>query len=409
MVIPFPDSEYELRIKNCQDWMNSEGFEAILAYSMGRWSMMAGRECGGNGIYYVGFNYPASDITEKGGLLTPFIRTQNIVFIPKTGEPTFLYPGNENTVEILKSQVWMRDIRAVGKVSFAEHVHKLIEENGLDVSGKIGIGGKQSPIEILMGLQSLLPKATFESVTPKLALLRQVKSSNELEVLRRCFEINDSGLYAMIETSKPGYAEWEVHQAMEAAMFKSGAHNVWSIAHSGPRAWNRAGPDFTQRVLQDGDMIDNDYGNEYFGYHSDTNYAMVVGKPRVHQNELIELTVRMQDAMIDVTRDGVTDADVFGAAMKVANASPYRKCVGTFFGHAYGCGGELLVLNPSTLLKPRDQQTVIRENMFMCYEPNVRMPGVGGVNLEDGLIVTKDGCEVITHNSYEAKKAIGIL
>lgn len=409
MVVPFPDSEYEARIKNCQDWVVSEGFEVILAYSMGRWSMMAGRECGGNGIYYVGFNYPATDITEKGGILTPFIRTQNIVFIPRTGEPAFLYPGNEGTVETLRSQVWMRDIRAVGQTSFAAHVQQLINEKGLDPSGKIGIGGKQTPIEILMDLQNRLPKATYESVTPKLALLRQVKSSNELEVLRRCFEINDSGLYAMIETGKPGYSEWEVHQAMEAAMFKSGAHNVWSIAHSGPRTYNRAGPDFTQRVLQDGDILDCDYGNEYYGYHSDTNYAMVVGKPRAHQNELLELTIRMQDAMIAVTKDGVTDAKVFAAAMKVADDSPYRKYVGSFFGHAYGCGGELLVLNPSVLTKPKDQRTVIRENMFMCYEPNVRMHGVGGVNLEDGLIVTKDGCEVITHNSYEAKKALGLL
>ena len=45
----------------------------------------------------------------------------------------------------------------------------------------------------------------------------------------------------------------------------------------------------------------------------------------------------------------------------------------------------------------------------MCYEPNVYMPGVGGVNLEDGLIVTNNGCEVITHNSYEAKKTLNLI
>lgn len=389
--------------------MQIEGFEAILAYSMGRWSMMAGRECGGNGIYYVGFSYPASDITEKGGLLTPFISTHNLVFIPKTGEPAWLFPGNEGTVETLHSQVWMKDIRAVGKTSFAAHVEQLFKEKGLNPAGKIGMGGKQTPIEILLGLQKRFPNASYESVTPKLALLRQVKSSNELEVLKKCFTINNSGLYAMIETCKPGVAEWEVHQAMEAAMFKNGAHNMWSIAHSGPRTYNRSGPDFTQRVIQDGDIVDCDYGNEYFGYHSDTNYAMIVGKPKTHQKEIFDLTIRMQEAMLNVTKDGVTDAEVFGAAMKVAENSPYKKYVGSFFGHAYGCGGELLVLNPSVLTKPVEQRTVIRENMFMCYEPNVRMPGVGGVNLEDGLVVTKDGYELITYNGTEAKKAIGLL
>lgn len=409
MTIPFPVEEYENRISSCQSWMRTEGYEAILAYSMGRWSMMAGRECGGNGIYYIGFNYPPLMMQTNGGRITPYIHSQNIVFIPKTGEPAWLYPGSPEILNEMKKQVWIDDIRMVTDgTSFIDHCVQLVQEKGLDPTGKIGLGGKQTPFEILMNLQEKLPSATYETVTYKLSLLRQVKSVNELEVLRRCFEINDHALYAMIETCKPGYQEWEVHQAMEEAMFRNGANNVWTTVHSGPRSWARAGPDFTQRVLEDGDMVNNDYGNEYCGYHSDTNYAMVIGKAREHQNNLIELTVKMQDAMIATTRDGVTDTEVFAAAMKVTENSPYRKNVGSFFGHAYGCGGENLILSSHVLNKPKEQRLTIKENMFLCYEPNVYMPGVGGVNLEDGLIVTSNGCEIITHNCYEAKKKLGI-
>ena len=409
MTVPFPREEYEKRITNCQNWMKKEQFEAILAYSMGRWSMMAGRECGGNGIYYVGFNYPPHMMQTNGGRFTPYIHTQNIVFIPKTGDPSLIIPGDPEKLDEMKKQVWLDDIRLVtSKNSFIDYIIQLVQEKGVNQTGKIGLGGKQTPIEILMGLQKRLPLTEFEAVTHKLSLLRQVKSENELEVLRKCFEINDHGLYAMIETCKPGYTEWEVHQAMEAAMFRNGANNVWTTVHSGPRSWARAGPDFTQRVLEEGDMINNDYGNEYCGYHSDTNYAMVVGKARDHQNNLIRLTIKMQDAMISETRDGVTDTQIFAAAMRVAENSPYRTYVGSFFGHAYGCGGENLILGSHVLNKPKEQQLVVKENMFMCYEPNVYMPGVGGVNLEDGLIVTSNGCEVITHNSYEAKKALNI-
>jgi Xaa-Pro aminopeptidase len=324
MVVPFPREEYENRITNCQRWMNKEGLEAVLAYSMGRWSMMAGRECGGNGIYYIGFNYPLEMMQTHGGRVTPYIHTQNIVFIPKTGNPTWLYPGSPDKLDEIKKQVWIDDIRlvSVGK-SYVDHVEALLEENGLDPSGRIGIGGKQTPIELLMDLQRRL-SARFESVTHKLSLLRQVKSVNELEVLRKCFEINNSGLYAMIETCKPGYREWEVHQAMEAAMFKSGANNVWTTVHSGPRSWARAGPDFSHRMLEDGDMVNNDYGNEYCGYHSDTNYTAIVGKAREHQKNLIELTIRMQDAMVNATKDGVTDTQVYAAAMRAAEGSRAR-------------------------------------------------------------------------------------
>ena len=253
----------------------------------------------------------------------------------------------------MKKQVWLNDIRLVtSNDSFIDHILKLVQENGLNQTGKIGLGGKQTPIEILLDLQKNLPLTEFESVTHKLSLLRQVKSENELEVLRKCFEINDHGLYAMIETCKPGYTEWEVHQAMEAAMFRNGANNVWTTVHSGPRSWARAGPDFTQRVLEEGDMINNDYGNEYCGYHSDTNYAMIIGKAREHQKNLLKLTVKMQDAMISVTKDGVTDTEIFAAAMKTAENSPYRKYMGTFFGHAYGCGGENLIIGSHVLNKP---------------------------------------------------------
>ena len=80
MTIPFPKEEYEKRITNCQKWMKKEQFEAILAYSMGRWSMMAGRECGGNSIYYIGFNYPPHLMQTKGGRFTPYIHTEHRLY-----------------------------------------------------------------------------------------------------------------------------------------------------------------------------------------------------------------------------------------------------------------------------------------------------------------------------------------
>ena len=152
MTVPFPRKEYENRITNCQNWMKKEQFEAILAYSMGRWSMMAGRECGGNGIYYIGFNYPPHKMQTDGGRFTPYIHTQNIVFIPKTGDPSLLIPGNPEKLDEMKKQVWLDDIRLVtSKNSFIDHSIQLIQEKGLNQTGKIGLGGKQTPIEIPMG------------------------------------------------------------------------------------------------------------------------------------------------------------------------------------------------------------------------------------------------------------------
>jgi Xaa-Pro aminopeptidase len=416
MTMPFPIKEYETRIKKCQSWMEKEKFEAILAYSMGRWSMMAGRECGGNGIYYIGFNYPHQEMRQKGGLIVPYISKQNLVFIPKKGDPSFLIStarsqvsGSTDEQENIKKQVWIKDIKLVTSNSeFIKKVNLLFQENGLDPEGKIGIGGKQTPMELWVELQRTFPNATLETVTHKLHLLRMVKSENELKILRKAFEINDFALYTLIDMNKPGYTEWEVHQAMEATMFKHGADNVWTTVHSGPRSWARNGPDFTQRVLKKGDMINIDYGNEYYGYHTDTNYAMAIGQASKQQKEIIKLVIKMMDSMISVTKAGVTDTEIYVAALKVTEGSPYKKYIGNFFGHAYGCGGENLSLDRTVLNKLKEQETMVEANTFMCYEPNVYMPGVGGVNLEDGLIVKKDGCEVITHNLYEAKKALNL-
>jgi Xaa-Pro aminopeptidase len=401
--------------------MLKEGYEAVLAYSALRWTMMGGTESGGNARYYVGFNYPHEEMRKKGTFV-PYLGRDSIVFIPREGKPAFLARARKaraalDAVNIIKEQSWMDDVRPVYGIFpkdnfqvFAEMVKDLFGERDLKPEGKIGVGGINTPMELWIELNHLFPKASIHNITDDLGRLRMVKSENELKLMRAAAKINNAALSTMIEVCRPGVAEWEVHQAMEATMFKHGADNVWNIVHSGPRSWARGSlPDFTQRTLKEGDMISCDYGCEYSGYHSDTNYALIIGEGRREQKDILKLIIKMMDAMLSITREGVTDTELVLVAMESAKGTPYEKYVWTNFGHSYGCGGEIPSLDVEVQPhKTREQQIEIKANMLFCYEPAVYVPNIGGACLEDEIIVTTDGYEVLTYNTYEAKRALGL-
>lgn len=216
--------------------MQKEGFEAVLAYSARRWSMMAGTESGGNARYYVGFDFPHKEMVEKGRYV-PYMKHDSIVFIPREGEPAFV-TKTKHEAEKITEQSWMSDVRPIYKrfqqdhgrafQAFAERTEDLLLDRGLNLKGRIGIGGINTPMEIWMEFNHRFPEASIHNVTGDLHRLRMVKSKNELKLMRAAARINDAALHTMIDVCRPGISEWEVHQAMEATMFRHGADNVWN-------------------------------------------------------------------------------------------------------------------------------------------------------------------------------------
>jgi len=410
-----PVSEHRERVRKVQELARRKKYDAILAYSGSRYSMGQGVENGQNLRYLVGFNFPPHLIQEED-VVVPYMLGDSIVAIPQDGEPSLLLSRQDPKTERAKKQVWLKDVRAVDDEfadQFGGSIHRGLAELSRKVldgkrKSRIGIGGTRFPLRLQLELSKVFRRTKLVECTNELDQLRVVKSPNELRIMRKAAEIADEGVRALIETSRPGVAEYEVHMAVEKAMFDAGGDNPWSVIQSGPRAAiSYMSPDYTQRRLREGEMIYADIGSELMGYHSDLQPAYIIGRGNLNQMRLIENSLNMLKAMFEATRPDVTDTDVVKAAYRAASDSPYREYVRTWtLGHGYGVGVDPPDMTGAMLTLPKSKQMKLQENMVLCYEPGIFVPGVGGAAVEDEVIVTSDGCEVISKCAERAQELL---
>ena len=406
--------EHKQRVRNVQELAKKKGFDAVLAYSDRRYSMGQGVESGQHVRYFVGFQMPAREIQE-GVPFVPYQHFPSVVVIPQEGDPGLILSNQEaDLIRRARNQIWISDIRTTSEryvdnreVGFAKIAREML---GTDRRLKeIGIAGTAASYTLYLEFVRAFSGTKFEECSREVDMLRVTKSPDELRILREAASIADEGVRALIETSNPGVREYEVHQAVEKAMFDAGGDNPWSVIQSGPRsAMSYLSPDYTQRKLVAGDLIYADIGSELMGYHSDIQPAYIVGKKgTARQLKLIETSLEMLRAMVEVTRPGTTDTDLVRAAYRVLKKSPFAPFVRTWtFGHGYGVGSDYPDLTGATLNLPKPEQMALRENMHLCYEPGIFVPGLGGAAVEDQVLVTKDGCEVLTKCGDRAQELL---
>ena len=232
-----PVSEYRERVRKVQELARRKKYDAILAYSGSRYSMGQGVENGQNIRYLVGFNFPPHLIQEED-VVVPYMLGDSIVAIPQEGEPSLLLSRQDPKTERAKKQVWLKDVRAVddefadqfsGAINRGLAAHITRDVLGAKRKAKLGFAGTNLPLNLYLELTKVLPRSKLVPCTNDLDLLRVIKSPNELLIMRKAAEIADEGVRALIETSRPGIAEYEVHMAVEKAMFDAGGDNPWSI------------------------------------------------------------------------------------------------------------------------------------------------------------------------------------
>jgi Xaa-Pro dipeptidase len=410
-----PKSEYQERCKKCQELARRKKYDAILAYSGKRYSMGQGVESGQNIRYLVGFDFPPHLIQEED-VVVPYMLSDSLVVIPQEGEPSLLLSRQDPKSDRARKQVWMKDVRSISDEfsdQFSGGINRGLAELTRDVLGKrrknrIGIGGTRFPLRLQQELSKVYRKSKFIECSEELDLLRVVKTSNELRIMRKAAEIADEGVRALMETSKPGVSEYEVHMAVEKSMFDAGGDNPWSVIQSGPRASiSYMSPDYTQRKLKDGDLIYADIGTELMGYHSDIQPAYIVGQGNTKQIKIVETSLNMLKAMFETTRQGRTDTDVVRAAYGALDNNPYESYVRTWtLGHGYGVGSDPPDMTGATLNLPKNKQMKLQENMVLCLEPGLFVPGIGGAAVEDEVIVTTSGCEILTKCAERVKEQL---
>jgi Xaa-Pro aminopeptidase len=220
--------------------------------------------------------------------------------------------------------------------------------------------------------------------------LRWAKDGDELALIERAQLATDEAFDRVTRKLAEGVTEREAAFELEAAMREAGADAAGfpTIAAFGENAAEpHHGPG--DRPLARGDVIKLDFGASVDGYHSDMTRTVAFGKPDPRLREIHEVVLRAQEAGAAAVRAGARAGDADAAARTVIREAGF----GDRFGHSLGHGIGLEVHEGPTL---RDgSEDVLPEGTVVTVEPGVYVPGLGGVRIEDMVVVEAAGCRAL--------------
>jgi Xaa-Pro aminopeptidase len=234
---------------------------------------------------------------------------------------------------------------------------------------------------------------------------RVIKDAFELATLREAAARLDTVMPAVLSSVRAGESERQIAAVIETAMRDAGYERLAfdTIVASGPHSampHYRAGT----RVLTSGDLVVLDFGGVLDGYCCDLTRTVSIGPPSREMRRVYDAVRDAQAAAVAAVKPGI-DASVVDAA---ARELLRERGLAEAFGHGTGHGLGLDVHEEPRVGKPRADlpPVTLAPNMVFTIEPGAYLPGVGGVRIEDDVLVTEAGCELLTHVRREELLAL---
>ncbi len=232
--------------------------------------------------------------------------------------------------------------------------------------------------------------------------LRMIKDASEVAETREAVRQAEQG-FAMLRSSLIGeMTELEAAHDLEHAMRRFGAKAAAfePIVAVGPRAaLPHAHP--TEQLISASGFVLIDWGAQtHAGYKSDLTRILVTGKFPPKLRKIYGVVLKAQRAAIKKIRPGVASCDVDAAARGVIEAAGFGKNFGHGLGHGVG-----LDIHEGPRMSPVEKMT-LKPGMIVTVEPGIYLPGWGGVRIEDDVLVTRDGHEVLTSVPKEFEEAV---
>lgn len=228
-----------------------------------------------------------------------------------------------------------------------------------------------------------------------LSELRMIKSPSEIEKIRKACGIADAAFDHIRRIIQPGVSEMDILLDLEFFIRRQGAEVAFpSIVVSGERSARPHGKP-SEKKLEVGDFVTMDFGARVQGYNSDITRTVVVGKASDRHREVYETVLEAQMEALHAIRPGHLARDVDKLAREILDTRDLAKYFGHGLGHGLG-----RVVHDGGRLSPTSED-VIQPGQIWTVEPGVYIPGFGGVRIEDDVLVTETGIEILTHSTKE--------
>lgn len=367
---------HAVKRQKIQDAIAHSGFDALLLFKA-------------EAVRYV------TDFYVKG--FRPFMEPEYFTLIPKGVAPAVGYTSGSDDLRIIyKSDI--EDARKLPSVSkWADVLSQMIVDYGLQ---EAVIGTDFVPFMVYADLCKKFPKIQWVDAADIWVDITAVKHDLEVELIRNSVRVADLGMLAAIRAVKPGVAEYEVAAEAEYVMRKNGSEFVPFIPNvaSGYNTsmFERLA---TEKVIESGELVILDVGCVVKGYTGDLGRTVICGEPTPLQKEIYAVVYDSVMEACKMVKPGVTCAEVDARSREVIEDAGWGKYQHTgITGHQLGYG----LHGAPEIFKGID--VPLQKNMVICLEPRVILrdrPDVGGVHLENAVLVTDDGFEFLNNTPYD--------
>lgn len=316
--------------------------------------------------------------------------TEALVFPDKA----YLLSDSRYTIQLSEEAPEIPAIIRDNKTSLLSLVRQAIaNHSGENKKFRLGIEGDGMMFSTFMVYQQKLSEFDIEvvPVSGMVEQLRAVKDKFELEQIRQAVVVAQKAYRALIATLTPKMTEQDAALELEYTMRKLGARKAAfpSIVGVGPRAALPHAVPGASRI-EDSDQLLIDWGADVNGYKSDLTRSSITGKLSPKFKKIYSIVYGAQAAAIEAVKPGVKCSEIDAVARDFIAKAGYGKYFGHGLGHSVG-----LDIHESPSFSPKDD-TILSPGMVITVEPGIYLEGWGGIRIEDDILVTKNGCEVLT-------------
>ena len=256
---------------------------------------------------------------------------------------------------------------------------------------KLGVESSHITLGRFNALKRQLPKMRLVPVRDFVVGLRRAKEPAEAELVRGAQAVTDRAFRRVLPLVRPGVSERELAAKIEYWFKQEGESAFAAIVASGPNAaLPHAEP--SDRRLRQGDVVTFDIGCRRDGYCSDMTRTVFLGRASDDLRQVYQIVFEAQRRALSGIRPGAKSADVDALARDYIKSQGYGEC----FGHGLGHGVGLEVHEqPGLSYASKD---VLAPGDIVTVEPGVYLSGLGGVRIEDMVLVTRNGYENLTRS-----------
>ena len=318
---------------------------------------------------------------------------------PGQGDPAIVLCKGEDVA--CRPDCWIEDMRSYTEfvTSPVDLLADIVAEKGL-ARGRLGLEKHSLPSAYVDRLRKRLPGATLVDCGDLMDRARMIKTAEEIDALAQAGRATDQAIRGAFERATIGDSEKKVADEITAGVTAAGADVLnFMFLGTGTRSfeWHaRPGP----TRLEAGHVLHTDVAGNFIGYWSDLARTAFVGSPSPRQRDIYDRLYQTHVDSLEAVRPGLRAGDLYAiceaASQKVG--LPFQMA---HLGHGLGLG-----LHEHPMLKPTTDE-LLQPGMVLCIEPAYLDPGVAGYHIEDLVLVTDDGREVLT--DYESGRSPQVI